>query len=66
MNETRSLDQIEWDNPGFWLTCRYDREGAEYAIIYRDRQGERRHVHCRSKDQLQVLIDRLRAAHHSG
>ncbi|WP_164929531.1 hypothetical protein [Gloeobacter violaceus] len=62
MDELRSLNQIEFDNPGFGLSRRYDREGVEYAIFYRDGAGKSRHVHCRDKNQLQSIIDRLRTA----
>ncbi|UFP96838.1 hypothetical protein [Gloeobacter morelensis] len=66
MDELRSLDQIELDNPGFGLSRRYDREGVEYAIFYRAAVGSSRHVHCRDKNQIQAIIDRLRAARERG
>lgn len=39
MDELRSLDQIELDNPGFGLSRRYDREGVEYAIFIAPRSA---------------------------
>lgn len=59
MGEQRSVEQIEQDNPGFGIGRRYDRDGVEYAIFYRDTEGRSRHVHCRDKDQIQAIIDRV-------
>ena len=61
MSETRSLEQIEADNPGFWITRRYDKDGVEYSVLTRDQDGILRHLHGRSLEQLQPLIERLRA-----
>jgi hypothetical protein len=60
MEELRSIENIEMDNPGFWIKCRYDREGVEYSVLYRDASGANRHVHCRDKNRLQPLIDHLK------
>jgi hypothetical protein len=59
--EERGIDQIEQDNPGFFLRVRYGREGPDYTLLWRDETGTLRHVHCRDKHQLQPLIDRIRA-----
>jgi hypothetical protein len=61
MSETRSLEQIEADNPGFWITRRYDKDGVEYSVLTRDQNGILRHLHGRALEQLQPLIERLRA-----
>lgn len=66
MPELRSIEQIEFDNPGFGLSRRYDSQGVEYTIFYRKREGRSGHVHCRDKDRIQELIDRLKSAHSSG
>lgn len=60
MEELRSIENIELDNPGFWIKRRYDREGVEYSVLYRDASGVSRHLHCRDKNRLQSLIDQLR------
>jgi len=61
MPESRNLEQIERDNPGFWITRRYDKAGVEYAVLTRNQAGILRHLHCRSLEQIQPLIERLRA-----
>lgn len=61
MPELRSLEQLELDNPGFGLSRRFEREGVLYSIFYRDARGVNRHVHCTSKEQIQPLIEKLKA-----
>ncbi|MBC8120381.1 MAG: hypothetical protein H7Y22_00920 [Gemmatimonadaceae bacterium] len=61
MPELRSLEQIELDNPGFGLSRRFEGEGVLYSIFYRDAQSVSRHVHCTSKEQIQPLIEKLKA-----
>lgn len=59
MAEERTIEQLEQDNPGFGITKRFDAAGVEYGIFYRDGQGRSCHVHCRDKEQIQPLIDRI-------
>lgn len=63
MPETRHITQIEFDNPGFGVSRRYNPDGVDYSIFYTDSLGISRHVHCRSLDAVQPLIDRLRTRH---
>ena len=63
MAEERTLDQIEQDNPGFFLKQRFYGGDRQFTIFFTDAQGQRQHCHCTAKEQIQPLIERLKEKH---
>jgi len=58
--ELRTLMEIEQANPGFFITQRFYAGAVQYTVFFTAPQGQRIHVHCTIKEQIQPMIDRLK------